>query len=158
MIYFLQAEKGDKHIKIGFTDVYTHRSKTLNKQHGTLNLLGVMDGDKAIERQLHAQFKALRINRHEEWFRVAPELLDFIAKNTTLDAPEIKTMKIMVSENAAEMLKKLKSRFDVGTTLQVLDLVLQDYDKNIWDRVVSIVDISREYRNEGKRQRKQSSE
>ena len=43
-------------------------------------LLGLMLGEEVLERELHARFGHLRLRG--EWFRGAPELLDFITEAT----------------------------------------------------------------------------
>lgn len=79
MIYFLRSEMTGN-IKIGYTDMYSIRLNDLRKQHGALELLGVLDGDMMRERELHEQFAHLRIDR-TEWFRPETVLSEYIGEN-----------------------------------------------------------------------------
>lgn len=78
MIYFTQAE-GVGHIKIGFTDKNDAAFRVAELQVGCpvkLILLGVMDGDRQTELELHRKFSAYCI--HGEWFKSAPALMKLI--------------------------------------------------------------------------------
>lgn len=93
MIYFLQAENSeDDRIKIGHTSDYRGRLSGLSAEYGRLNLLGVMEGSRKVEKALHLQFINSRIDPRREWFRPTKDLLDFIEANTTLSVPKQKTM------------------------------------------------------------------
>lgn len=74
-IYFIQVgEMGP--IKIGFAHKKTVWTRMTELQTGNpekLNMLFFMPGTMEQEKQLHQQFKHLRIRG--EWFRPAPELL-----------------------------------------------------------------------------------
>lgn len=80
LIYFVQELSSDKLVKIGYTDRIETRFPTLytGTPHGVI-LLGAMDGSLEAEKALHKQFEAHRY--HCEWFRPAPELLEFIEQN-----------------------------------------------------------------------------
>lgn len=79
-VYFIRSEAGN--IKIGWTDKEPHeRLKALQTgSDGELTLAGWMDGTVNNERALHIKFAPYRIRRNGEWFRPAPELLEFIRK------------------------------------------------------------------------------
>lgn len=77
-VYFFNCQ-GANAIKIGRSDDPEARMRAC--QTGCplqLTLLGSIPGDLATERTLHSRFESLRIQG--EWFRSAPELLDFIGE------------------------------------------------------------------------------
>jgi hypothetical protein len=79
MIYFARLANGL--IKIGTTVHLPARLK--GHRHGgtgRLTILGVMDGDRKVERAIHWRFWRLRVGRHEH-FKAAPDLLAFVAEN-----------------------------------------------------------------------------
>lgn len=84
MIYFAQYDASvsiDAHIKIGTTSDIRTRLAQLRQEFGQeLNVLGVMEGSKKTEQQLHAQFAHLW--RFGEWFRAGEDLLTFIRSHT----------------------------------------------------------------------------
>ena len=84
MIYFLRRANGD--IKIGTAIHYQIRVTELIKQHGDLELLGLMDGGRELERELHIQFVANRIGR-SEFFKPNDSLLKLINEHATLLLP-----------------------------------------------------------------------
>lgn len=88
MIYFLQ--RADGAIKIGTTEKYYTRHSALAAQFGNLKLLGVIEGGRQEEQQLHHQFSHVRVDtkRKSEWYQPSEELFEFIRKNTS---PEIHT-------------------------------------------------------------------
>lgn len=86
MIYFLQ--RADGAIKIGTTTQYHARLYALSLEFGKLNLLGLMDGDRSTERQIHRMFPDTRIEG-SEWFLESNELLEYIRLNTHLSLPPI---------------------------------------------------------------------
>ena len=85
MIYFIQAGSGE--IKIGYTTQSGKaRLKGLQTASPTkLMLLCETIGTARLEKQLHERFAHLRLTG--EWFKSAPELLEFIeiAKLTPAD-------------------------------------------------------------------------
>lgn len=63
-------------VKIGFSAVITERMKALRSgSPRPLFLLTSIEGGEAEEAAMHAWFAHLRL--HGEWFRAAPELVDF---------------------------------------------------------------------------------
>lgn len=77
MIYFVQAIDGGP-IKIGYTGNVRKRLSGLRSSNPTyLILLGVMDGDREMEKHLHGKFKKIQ----GEWFEPARKLFDFINQN-----------------------------------------------------------------------------
>lgn len=89
MIYFIQADDPLNHIKIGFTDA-NPRQRLSDLQTGNsieLFLLGVIPGNKDVERSLHERFSGARVLRSSgaesgEWFRPVPSLLLFILEKS----------------------------------------------------------------------------
>lgn len=78
IVYFVQVET-DGPIKIGFTVDMAGRFGALQTSSPhALRLLGTVPGDEERERQIHEEFEHLRMQG--EWFKPAPELLDFIAE------------------------------------------------------------------------------
>lgn len=81
IVYFLSG--GDL-IKIGFTaNTANVRAASVQTMSPVpLKILGTLLGDLNLERVLHAKFSHLR--SHGEWFRAEQELVDFIAKESTI--------------------------------------------------------------------------
>jgi hypothetical protein len=84
MIYFVQSKCVEEFIKIGHAGSRcqpNNRFTTMqaNTPHA-LWVLGVMDGDRAVESALHSRFAFARYRA--EWFWPDSELLDFIHDNT----------------------------------------------------------------------------
>lgn len=97
IVYFLQRADGDIKIGTSHTWRFHSRLRQLAKQHGELTLLGVVEGSRAKERELHMRFTAYR--RHvigrkwlfgkyasqkywTEFFEPSEELLTFITEHT----------------------------------------------------------------------------
>lgn len=82
MIYFVEAIS-IKAIKIG----YTKKINNLKDRLWALKwpfvdgpeVLGIIPGDRKIERSMHARFKHLHLNG--EWFEPSDDLINFIATN-----------------------------------------------------------------------------
>ena len=84
MIYFVRVGKSGP-IKIGYSE-NNIESRIKDLQIGSpeaLILMGVMEGDKAKEREMHEKFKDLHIRG--EWFRPGVDLRQFIFQNTDFD-------------------------------------------------------------------------
>lgn len=82
MIYFIQAQS-DKRIKIGKADDPTARLRQLRTGSSSKEpyiILAVLPGGSKRETELKNMFKEFR--SHGEWFEPAPELIDFINKQT----------------------------------------------------------------------------
>lgn len=62
-------------VKIGFSTNPTRRAREVPND----GIIGAMEGTPADEKDLHAKFRAHR--HHREWFRQAPEVMDWIAAN-----------------------------------------------------------------------------
>lgn len=79
-IYFLTE---GKHIKIGYTtQSISARIKQLNTGSAQeIYLLGWMQGNKEIEKQLHIRFANNRVRFNGEWFNPTEELIAFINEN-----------------------------------------------------------------------------
>lgn len=79
-VYFIQASNG--YIKIGVAESPAHRLRTLRGMSPLpLRLILVLPGRGADgESELHGRFAEHRA--HGEWFRPAPELLDFIQEHS----------------------------------------------------------------------------
>lgn len=81
MIYFAQI-KGGGAIKIGTTIQLNVRLAQLRcETRREFVVLGILPGSYAEENVLHRRFS--RIRHYGEWFKPAPELMDFIAKETS---------------------------------------------------------------------------
>lgn len=101
MIYFIQLGDNGR-IRIGYSKDPTKRLKTL--QTGVpdaLNLLGVLNGDKAREEAIHQRFSDLRA--HGEWFEPSVELVDFIRQNT-------RTLEVMLPRRSTEVTRPTTHR------------------------------------------------
>src|SRR6266446_5528443 len=79
VIYFIQ-NAANSHIKIGFTDkpVRRRRSNLQTGNSAKLMLLGMMQGDKAVETDLHKRFADAHVLG--DWFRPVPGILQFIIR------------------------------------------------------------------------------
>lgn len=100
MIYFLQRVDGD--IKIGTTIRFHQRFLTLEAQYGKLVLLGVKDGGKAEEHEVHLQFASDRVEH--EFFHPSSDLSAYIHDHTDMDfdsrsssSPKYKNPFVMVA-------------------------------------------------------------
>jgi hypothetical protein len=79
VVYFLQLRRGRTGgpIKIGTTSDFAKRLRTLSPMYPwPLKILGVVIGNYETETELHYRFSSLHM--HGEWFRPAPELVEFI--------------------------------------------------------------------------------
>ncbi|TXH18693.1 MAG: GIY-YIG nuclease family protein [Hyphomicrobiaceae bacterium] len=78
-VYFARA---GEHVKIGFTMATNARLAAL--QTGSpikLELLYSFPGTDAREKQLHHQFRKHRLRDQNEWFHLAPEIIEFIEEH-----------------------------------------------------------------------------
>lgn len=74
-VYFVKS--GDV-VKIGFSINVMQRLTGIETHCPTaVELIGLIPGGRREERQVHRQFRHLRV--HGEWFRLVPPLTDFIA-------------------------------------------------------------------------------
>lgn len=85
VVYYVRRVS-DGMIKIGTTGALAQRMSTLRGQHGPLQVLLVLGGDREEEAEAHRLFDAHRIGR-TEWFRPARTLLEWICE-ARRDAPE----------------------------------------------------------------------
>lgn len=83
-VYFIYS-KNDNKCKIGFTKRHpSKRLKQLNTGNSSsLLLLGYMEGNMTIEKNIRNQFHYLKENL--EWVKVDENLLSFINENTITD-------------------------------------------------------------------------
>lgn len=109
MIYFLR--RADGAIKIGTTEKYYTRRSGLIKRHGDLELLGVMDGNREIEQEIHKRFAHVRLigKRKTEWFEASQELLDFIADNTSPEVRTVRDVTIKLSDKTHLLLQSFQN-------------------------------------------------
>lgn len=78
-VYFVAS---DKFIKIGFSKNPYKRLKQLSTGSDTkLWLIGFVDGNKELEKQLHIQFTKANL----EWYYPTDELLEYINSNNKLN-------------------------------------------------------------------------
>lgn len=79
MIYFLQSPDGGP-LKIGYTSHVDRRRMQLETIYGRpLVLLGVIEGGRQEEAEIHERFADHRLGRTEQ-FHPVPEILDFIGR------------------------------------------------------------------------------
>lgn len=125
IIYFLQHENGT--IKIGTTTMYRKRLVKLETQHGPLKLLGVMEGARALEHELHLRFAHLRIkgtlrdgnSQGKEFFRPHESLLEFIRTNSQ----DIQLEKVDAGMNVhADGDSNLKRKWAMAATVKGMTL------------------------------------
>jgi hypothetical protein len=107
MIYFLRRVDGA--IKIGTTEKYYTRQSSLTRQFGTLELLGVMEGNRKQEQEIHKRFAHIRLNNNTEWFQPQPELLDFIAENTSHEVRTARDVTLKLSDKTYLLLKSFQN-------------------------------------------------
>ena len=102
VVYLVRRANGD--IKIGVSENFKRRFSDLQREHGTLEILGLMPGYTDTETWLHQQFASSRIiNRRKtetagwgrgyrfqkcEWFSPSDELLAFIDQLTFTHAAQ----------------------------------------------------------------------
>lgn len=80
MIYFVQAATG--HIKIGYaTNIKKRLAELQVSQPAELTLLGVREGGRAVEAEMHRRFS--EHHAKGEWFYPADGILQYIAAFTT---------------------------------------------------------------------------
>ncbi len=80
-VYFLQSSDQFQLIKIGYTTNVRSRILALCGTIPTkIQLLGVEEGDRNKEKELHTLFK--KFNSHYEWYYPHKKLEDYIANNT----------------------------------------------------------------------------
>lgn len=107
MICFLR--RADQDIKIGTTTDFHMRLSQLIAEHGDLELLGLMEGDRHVERELHVRFRETRRGR-TEFFAPSQVLLDFIGENTTVNPPLFsETTTIRISPETAHVIRVIAS-------------------------------------------------
>jgi len=115
-VYFVQAETS-KAIKIGVSWNPKRRLAELqNGHHEALSLIGELDGDSKLERELHRRFASSRMSG--EWFACTDELLETIKE---LDRAKDSPMTLAsITEDSRETLAT-----DLGSGIWDLD---QDLD------------------------------
>ena len=83
-VYFIREKRPNGCIKIGFADNNV-LARLLALQTGIQNVLEIagliLGADRGVERELHCQFSRARVRG--EWFRPAPDLLDYISIHAT---------------------------------------------------------------------------
>jgi hypothetical protein len=112
MIYFF-LRRSDGRIKIGTTKDYHSRRYSLATQYGQIELLGLMEGDRKREQELHQQFAQYRVAR-TEFFEDHDALREFITQNTGLPVPVNEATSIGISEETRDALRDFTR--GLGTT------------------------------------------
>jgi DNA-binding Xre family transcriptional regulator len=104
MIYFVQRANGN--IKIGFTDNIKDRLRSLQGAYDGVELLGIMEGDRATEKALHNQFRFCWVEG--EFFVDTFELLEYIAEHATpfIVPTELNKIKGHVRNNLIALMAK----------------------------------------------------
>ncbi len=83
MVYFVS--QGNK-VKIGFTNNIKQRMKNIKTSSPlSLKLLGTIDGDRNVEKELHLKFHQYKDNLFGEWFQWSDEIRDYINQNNQMD-------------------------------------------------------------------------
>ncbi len=137
-VYFVQKLRDDRSIKIGYvTERYTEslamRISALPSECGVpIKLLGCIEGHVDDEQALHVRFGQHRIfgkTRLSEWFRPAPEILEFIEDECYLPEffTEPKTAKVVFERQRYEELLILAYDLDIDLS----ELVNQALDRHL---------------------------
>jgi len=89
VIYFLKHPQTGR-VKIGQTANYHQRLSSLIVEHGDLELIGIMEGNRDDEQNLHKRFSHLRAKDMpgREWFCLTGELSSYIYQNARFEAPD----------------------------------------------------------------------
>lgn len=139
-IYFLR--RSDSLIKVGFTSNFKRRLEALTHSHGPLEILRVVNGDKAREKRLHNALG--RFNEFGEWFRDCAEVRELIAAQSdgsliALAADEIERSWLRGEQRLAEdarriVLRMVESRRQRAgcKNEKALDLIAKDYGISKW--------------------------
>jgi hypothetical protein len=101
VVYFI-LDSYSNSVKIGYSTIKGLKKRVENLQIGTpyeLKLLGIVWGDKNIEKELHKKFKHSRIRG--EWFYYTKELEEYL--NESWDFSTIESLE-------KKMLKKLTNK------------------------------------------------
>lgn len=69
MVYLIQS---GKYLKIGYAENLMSRLKAYDTHNPDYQLLGVIDGDKTVEKEIHNKFSYLRVKG--EWFQDSKEI------------------------------------------------------------------------------------
>ena len=120
LCYLMQHANLGK-VKIGFTNNVVRRMRELKSKIGAnLYLLGVVKGGRAMEHQLHHQF---RDHREEgEWFKPHDELFDFVADHCNReDATGL--LALQTAEVVAAMAERMTADREVAKGVVM---------KNVW--------------------------
>lgn len=100
--YFI-ANRSDNSVKIGFSDCIEKRIKQLSTgSSGKLILLGYIESEKELEKQLHRQFSQYRLRSNGEWFTIHESLVNFINENNNIN------VYIDILDNKLMIYKKMK--------------------------------------------------
>lgn len=104
MIYFMRHTKTG-YIKIGYSGGLRQRLRTIVSTHGVLEPIGLMEGGRDTERQLHAAFKDDRapMRGEVEWYHPNADLVFYIACNT--DVP----ISLIVDDAARRPIRPVKN-------------------------------------------------
>jgi hypothetical protein len=78
LVYFAESLKTGL-VKIGYTTQLNHRMQYLSVDGRRINLLGVTDGGRAREKEIHADLDRFLVK--SEWFLPSPLLLEYVAVN-----------------------------------------------------------------------------
>jgi hypothetical protein len=135
MIYFVQGPEGGP-IKIGTTTNLGSRLPNLEASSGqSLGVLGVMDGGRPEERELHRRFAHL-LAAGREWFHPGDDLLAFIEAETRdwqgeVESPAAGVIHYYVG--TPEMNEWLREAADfIGMPMAILlDVSLSQYARDV---------------------------
>jgi hypothetical protein len=130
IIYF--ARIGDE-IKIGCCRDMKDRIRKLRYESGKIpEIIGVMDGDSAVEAKLHEEFK-LHLVRGREWFAPAPRILLYIKVHTRRWKEQFHSYKLEPDANRRRKVRKTKPSHETTRATLLLSR-FQDQNKPIHNR------------------------
>jgi hypothetical protein len=156
LVYFAESLKTGL-VKIGHTTQLESRMRFLSVDERRINLLGVTDGGRAREKEIHATFDRFQVKH--EWFLPSPLMLEYVAVNCedrkgyqpTMELADV-AVSCMVGgvthhtlrdaaittgkENNRRLLRFLIQRFGIHTH-QVGRMVLMDQEN--YDRLLRAV-------------------
>lgn len=149
MIYFLRNPRTSL-IKIGYTKDYHARLSQLIQQHGDLELIGLMPGNRHTEAWLHQQFGHIHFQtpgEGREWFQDAQELRRFVRRHARLSIPEKVNRygQLRLSPRTEKAIKAVAGRLQALTGRRI------SADTAVWEMIrVVYPDIAARFENERK--------
>lgn len=107
MIYFLLKESNGL-VKIGYTENYHERLRSLTVDHGKLTLLALKSGTRRDEKDIHRAFAS--DHSHAEWFKLSASLRQYIEDVEQVELPPApKLHAVRLSKETKQAMKKVAS-------------------------------------------------